>query len=203
MRESLLRAAAHRAAAEASAITPNAAAWLALAEAEYKRACGQAQSTAWSEAAATWDRLERPPIAAYCRWREADALVAAGASRVEASVPLRDAYAVATRLGARPLAEGVELLAQRARLDLASPEAESTEAESLEETLGLTPREAEVLTLIARGYANREIAATLVISIKTASVHVSHILGKLGAANRLEAAAIAHRVLPPAHGATS
>ena len=118
-------------------------------------------------------------------------------------MPLRDAYTVATRLGARPLAEEVELLAERARLDLASPEAESTEAESLEETLGLTPREAEVLTLIARGYTNREIAATLVISIKTASVHVSHILGKLGAANRLEAAAIAHRVLPPARGATS
>ena len=56
---------------------------------------------------------------------------------------------------------------------------------------------------LSRGYTNREIAATLVISIKTASVHVSHILGKLGAANRLEAAAIAHRVLPPAHGATS
>jgi DNA-binding CsgD family transcriptional regulator len=198
-----LRAAACGAAAEASAITPNAAAWLALAEAEYTRACGEAESTAWSEAAATWNRLERPPVAAYCRWREAEALVAASASRVAASVPLRDAYTVATRLGARPLAEEVELLAERARLDLASPEAESTEAESLEETLGLTPREAEVLTLIARGYTNREIAATLVISIKTASVHVSHILGKLGAANRLEAAAIAHRVLPPAHGPTS
>ena len=63
----------------------------------------------------------------------------------------------------------------------------------------LSPREAEVLTLIARGYTNREIAETLVISVKTASVHVSHILRKLGAPNRLEAAAIAHRLTAP-HG---
>ena len=65
------------------------------------------------------------------------------------------------------------------------------------EILGLTPREAEVLTLVARGYTNREIAAALVISVKTASVHVSHILRKLDAPNRLEAAAIAHRLAPP------
>ena len=70
-------------------------------------------------------------------------------------------------------------------------------ARGLEETLGLTAREVEVLTLLARGYTNRQIAATLVISAKTASVHVSHILRKLGAPNRLEAAAIAHRLSPP------
>ena len=69
--------------------------------------------------------------------------------------------------------------------------------QGLEELLGLTPREAEVLTLVARGLANREIAAALVISVKTASVHVSHILRKLDAPNRLEAAAIAHRLAPP------
>jgi DNA-binding NarL/FixJ family response regulator len=68
------------------------------------------------------------------------------------------------------------------------------------EILGLTAREAEVLDLLARGYTNREIAATLVISVKTASVHVSHILRKLGAPNRLEAAAIAHRLAPPPAG---
>ena len=57
----------------------------------------------WSDAAATWERLERPPLAAYCRWRQAEALVAAGASRAEASVPLREAHAVAARIGAKPL----------------------------------------------------------------------------------------------------
>ena len=60
--------------------------------------------------------------------------------------------------------------------------------------LDLTPRETEVLQLVARGLTNREIADELVISVKTASVHVSHILRKLDAPNRLEAAAIADRL---------
>jgi DNA-binding CsgD family transcriptional regulator/tetratricopeptide (TPR) repeat protein len=193
-----LLATARRAAAEAAAVTPNAGGWRALAEAEYERARGVARPELWSDAADTWERLERPPLAAYCRWRHAEALVAAGASRAEASGPLREAHAVAARIGARPLAGQLELLAQRARLDLASPDAGSPDGEQgLEEILGLTPREAEVLTLVARGYTNREIAATLVISVRTASVHVLHILRKLGVPNRLEAAAIAHRLSPP------
>ncbi len=98
-----LLAAARRAAAEASAVTPNAAGWRALAEAEHERARGEARPGAWSEAAAIWERLGRPPLAAYCRWRQAEALVAAGASRAEASEPLRQAHAVAARIGAKPL----------------------------------------------------------------------------------------------------
>jgi DNA-binding CsgD family transcriptional regulator/tetratricopeptide (TPR) repeat protein len=194
---------ARRAAAEASAITPGAGSWLALAEAEYSRARGIAQPESWSEAAAAWDRLERPPLAAYCRWREAEALVAVGASRTEAGAPARAAYAVATRIGARPLARELELLAQRARLDLEPLDTASGDSgQDLEDVLGLTPREAEVLALIARGYTNREIAAELVISVKTASVHVSHILAKLDVPNRREAAAIAHRLArPPAQQA--
>jgi DNA-binding CsgD family transcriptional regulator len=194
---------ARRAAEEASGVTPNAGGWLALAEAEYERTRGAATPESWSEAAAMWDRLERPPLAAYCRWREAEALVAAGASRTEAGEPLRAAYAVADRLDASPLRRELELLAERARLDLTPDAARSDEDGLLEKTLGLTPREAEVLTLVARGYTNREIAAALVISVKTAGVHVSHILSKLGAANRLEAAAIAHRILPAEPRVTS
>jgi len=193
-----LVAVARGAAAEAATVTPNAAGWLALAEAEAERARGESRPAAWSEAAATWDRLERPPLAAYCRWRHAEALVATGASRTEASGPLRQAHAVAARIGARPLAEQLELLAQRARLEFTSPDAGSPDQkQGLDEILGLTPREAEVLALVARGYTNREIAAALVISVRTAGVHVSHILRKLGAPNRLEAAAIAHRFSPP------
>jgi DNA-binding CsgD family transcriptional regulator len=190
---------ARTAAAEAAAITPTAAGWLALAEAEHLRARGQADPDAWLEAGAAWDRLERPPLVAYCRWRQAEALVAAGAARTEASAPARDAHAFAERVGARPLLRELELLAQRARLDLAAPESTVSErSPGMEEALGVTPREAEVLALLARGYTNREIADTLVISTKTASVHVSHILRKLGAANRLEAATIAHRLHPSA-----
>ena len=97
-----LIAVARRAAADASEVTPNAVGWLALAEAEYARAHGGARPELWSEAAAAWDRLERPPLAAYCRWRQAEALAAAGASRTEAGAPLREAHAVAARIGASP-----------------------------------------------------------------------------------------------------
>jgi DNA-binding NarL/FixJ family response regulator len=58
---------------------------------------------------------------------------------------------------------------------------------------GLTAREREVLRLLAAGSSNKEIGAELFIATKTASVHVSNILAKLGAASRTEAAAIAHR----------
>jgi DNA-binding NarL/FixJ family response regulator len=57
----------------------------------------------------------------------------------------------------------------------------------------LTAREREVLRLIAEGRSNREIGAALFISAKTASVHVSNIVGKLGVASRTEAAAVALR----------
>ena len=59
---------------------------------------------------------------------------------------------------------------------------------------GLTDRELEVLALIAAGRSNGEIAGSLFISRKTASVHVSNILGKLGVAGRVEAAGVAHRL---------
>jgi predicted ATPase len=96
-------------------VTPNADGWRALAEAEYERASGRPRPEAWSEAAVAWERLERPPLAAYCRWRQAEALVAAGATP---AVPLRAAYAVAARIEARPLLRELELLAERARLDV-------------------------------------------------------------------------------------
>jgi DNA-binding NarL/FixJ family response regulator len=112
-----------------------------------------------------------------------------------ASVPLREARDVAAHIGARPLLREIELLAERARLDLTPPDTGAAEArDDLQELLGLTAREAEVLSLVARGLTNREIAETLVISVKTASVHVSHILRKLDAPNRREAAAIVHRL---------
>ena len=109
-----------------------------------------------------------------------------------------EAHTVAASIGAAPLRRELELLAQRARLDLIPADHRSTDqADPLEHLLGLTPREAEVLELVARGYTNREIAAALFISVKTASVHVSHILSKLGATTRTDAATIAHRFAPP------
>ena len=61
-------------------------------------------------------------------------------------------------------------------------------------TLGLTAREREVLALLALGRTNRQIADELFISVNTAGVHVSNILGKLGVTGRGEAAALAYRL---------
>jgi DNA-binding CsgD family transcriptional regulator len=57
---------------------------------------------------------------------------------------------------------------------------------------GLTPREVEVLRLIASGQSNREVAATLVISDKTAARHVANIYAKLGISSRSAATTFAH-----------
>jgi DNA-binding CsgD family transcriptional regulator len=178
----------------AAAVTPNAHGWLALAEAEHSRVHDTNDPGPWHVAASSWDRLDRPPLAAYCRWREAETLVTAGASRAEAQEPLRQAYRVATTIGATPLAKELDLLAQRGRLEVSPTEERPPPAECLEQALGLTSREAEVLALVACGLTNREIAEHLVISEKTASVHVSHILRKLDVSNRQQAAAIAHKL---------
>jgi DNA-binding NarL/FixJ family response regulator len=57
----------------------------------------------------------------------------------------------------------------------------------------LTPREREILALVAQGRTNGEVARQLFISTKTVSVHVSNILAKLGVTSRTEAATTAHR----------
>lgn len=87
-------------------------------------------------------------------------------------------------------------LAERARLDLqygvASQRPVPVQDEH-EDPFGLTVRERQVLALIAEGATNRQIGAALYMAEKTASVHVSRILSKLGVRSRTEAAAVAHR----------
>jgi DNA-binding CsgD family transcriptional regulator len=99
-------------------------------------------------------------------------------------------------MGATLLTADIASLARRARIDVepgdagAPPEAEASPAARL----GLTPREREVLLLVAEGRTNRAIGEALFMSEKTASVHVSRILAKLGVGGRVEAAAVAHRL---------
>ncbi len=191
---------ARRTAELAARVTPNAGGWLALAEAEYSRARGGTDPHLWNLAAVAWERLERPPLAAYCRWREAEALLEAGAARSEAAVPLRSAYAVATRMRAAPLARMSSSRWPGAGASTCGRHSDpSRRIRTWPRRWGLTPRETEVLSLIAQGCTNREIARTLVISEKTTGVHVTHILRKLDVPTRLQAAAIAHRVaaMPP------
>ncbi|KQY57086.1 hypothetical protein ASD66_14975 [Nocardioides sp. Root151] len=99
--------------------------------------------------------------------------------------------------GARELAdlarESAQTLGAKPVLDaLKSLGTTPVRAESAASTT-LTPRETEILTLVAVGRTNGEIAKQLFISVKTVSVHVSNILGKLGASGRTEAAAIGRR----------
>jgi DNA-binding CsgD family transcriptional regulator len=109
---------------------------------------------------------------------------------------IRAAHETAVALGATPLRREIELLAQRGRLRLHEPvdAAVLPKAASPAASLGLTQREAEVLALVAEGRTNRQIGQALFITPKTASVHVSRILAKLGVAGRGEAAAVAHRL---------
>ena len=178
----------------AATVTPEAAAWQARAEAEYSRLDVRPDPECWRAAVAAWDELARPYPAAYSRWRLAEALLAHGspARRGEAVHAARDAYRVANALAAVPLRHALDLLARRARLDLEGLPAPAQRDPV--DALGLTAREGEVLLLLTRGYTNREIATELTISVKTASVHVSHILRKLGVARRVDAAAIGQRL---------
>ncbi|MFD9409448.1 BREX system ATP-binding domain-containing protein [Streptomyces sp. NPDC059989] len=172
------------------------------AHAEYLRAellRAQALDTVadWTAVEEAVRPLERPYLLARAHHRLAEALLAAGGDREPAAALLRAAYATADRLGSRRLREDLALLAQRARLPLsavgAASEPPPPQADPVE-ALGLTSRERDVLRLVAAGSTNRKIAEELFISPKTASVHVSNILAKLGVAGRGEAAAVAHRL---------
>ncbi|MEU3515528.1 AAA family ATPase [Streptomyces sp. NPDC006654] len=163
--------------------------------AELHRAHGTDTAALWSDVVTDFETLDRPYDLARVRRRLAQALLEEAAGddeRERARELLRLAGAVAEHLGARPLADAVALLAQRARLTLTG----KTPGRALDpaESLGLTIRERDVLRLVSAGRTNRQIAEELFISPKTASVHVSNILGKLGVAGRGEAAAVAHRL---------
>ena len=136
--------------------------------------------------------------AARTRWRLAEALAEAG-DRPGAEEQWRLAARTAGQLRAAPLRAALDDLARRARLGgtgapgQAPPEGTSAGGTGAGGLAAPTAREREVLRLIAEGRTNREIGAALFISAKTASVHVSNILGKLGVASRTEAAAVALR----------
>lgn len=174
--------------------------WTAHAEflrAELLRAEARDTVADWTAVEEAIRPLDRPYLLARARYRLAEALLAAGADRESAAALLREAHATADRLGSRRLREDLALLAQRARLPLTvadAPPAPPPPETDPAEALGLTSRERDVLRLVAAGNTNRQIAGELFISPKTASVHVSNILAKLGVSGRGEAAALAHRL---------
>ena len=177
-------------------------AWRTVGLAELARARGRPDPKLWSKAAEEWDAMDRPFQAAIARWRAAEAHVETG-DRQSAAPPAAQALGTAQRLGAQWLVDELSGLAERARLDLshgtAPPRptgANGNGADSSEpdDPFGLTRRERQVLALIAEGATNRQIGAALYMAEKTASVHVSRILSKLGVHSRTQAAALAHRL---------
>ena len=147
---------------------------------------------AWAEAVTRWSELGDRWATAVALAREAEA--AAGAGAVDrAATALRRAHAIASELGAEPLRVEVEALAARTRISVDAPTRIDLD-EASAERLGLTPREREVLGLVAAGRTNRQIGEQLYVSEKTASVHVSNILRKLGVNSRVDAAAVAQRL---------
>ena len=150
-------------------------------------AAGTSRLEHWATAAGAFDEVECVVRAAEARAEMARALLDAG-DRLGARQVARSAREVAARAGALPLLARLDLLLERAGANETSS--------GPGEALGLTDREVEVLRLVALGRTNREIGRELFISVKTASVHVSNILRKVGVANRTEAAALAQRAGP-------
>ena len=214
-------AAVAQAAAGLQVLSASWAAYRELIAAERSRAAGEDTPATWQAVVSAWEGAEDAFPLAYCQLRLAEALTAGGGLD-EAARAVGQCYTLARRLRAEPVAAEARALARRARLPLpddaelasatrdapgpamarvpvtGAPSARSaTVAPRPPDELarfGLTDREREVLKLVAAGRSNPEIAKALFISAKTASVHVSNILAKLGVSGRVEAAAVAHRL---------
>ena len=164
--------------------------WMAQFDAECGRFAGEMDPDPWMRAADLWGRVGQVHDQGWALLRLGECHVAAGNKRAAADV-LRQAGLIAEELGARPLDAAITDLVRQGRIYI---EADEGNQGRLTQVLALTGREIEVLTLVASGRSNAEIAQELFISPKTASVHVTHILAKLGVRSRTEAAATAHRL---------
>lgn len=188
----LRQAAGH--AASARPVSPLGRAHAAAYAAAADQVSGRPAGDAWNRVVSAWDQLGEPYRQAQALLYAVEAALAAGADRGAAALRLRQAAWLADTLAARPLSEEILALARRARIDITRRQDASGGAGTPgSAALGLTDRELEVLRLVAAGRNNRDIAAELFISAKTASAHVCNILAKLRVRSRVEAAAIAHR----------
>jgi len=162
-------------------------------DAERTRLAGPSDPDAWGTAVKAWQEVGWPHRAAYAWWRQAESLLDAGQPPAAAAGALRAAAAAAE--GHAPLLAQIRTLAARARIPLQPPAAAATArpAAVASAPYGLTGRELAVLRLLAAGLTNAQIGAELYMSPKTAGVHVSSILRKLGVSGRVQAATVAER----------
>lgn len=208
----------HAASLSTRVVTAGAAAWLATAAAEGSRHDGTVDGEPWRRAIDAWGANIDPFEAAYARYRFAETELRRAGVRADVSTELVAAWRTAVGLGAAALQRAIEVLARRARVPLAADAATPTVgdpgrrgASAPDEPVatgpgrsgsarragphhGLSAREIEVLRLVAAGRSNGEIGDELFITRKTAGVHVTHILDKLGVSNRVEAAMAAARL---------
>ena len=199
---------AHLEAIGGSASTVSGRGWVALARGELARIDGTDEEGAWSAGIEAFDVVPEPLVAAYARVRLAEAALRLHGLKADVGRLLADASAIASAAGARPLGDAITDLAGRARIQLTAPVGTSavvpeeiaeaspvaSDPRAAAAALGLSAREIEVLELLVAGRSNGEIAERLFITRKTAAVHVTHILDKLGVSNRVGAAMIGARV---------
>jgi DNA-binding CsgD family transcriptional regulator len=156
--------------------------WPVALAAELDRFHGRDARPALLAALEGWERIGHVPDVAVTHLSLAEQEAIHG-DRSAAREHLVEGREIARRLEAVPMLERADALAER--YALSSLERRTDDV--------LTDREVEVLRLVADGLTNGQIGTRLFMSPKTASVHVSHILAKLGAANRTEAATVARR----------
>jgi len=169
-----------------------AVAWSAQFDAECRRFDGSTDPGPWVAVAASWGNLGQIHDQSWALLRAAECHIATSERR-SAATCLRQAGTIGEALAAKPLLSAVTDVVLRHRVDL-ELDGDMAGRPRSSHALALTDREIEVLTLVAVGRSNEEIGKELFISPKTASVHVSHILAKLGTKSRTEAAATAHRL---------
>jgi DNA-binding CsgD family transcriptional regulator/tetratricopeptide (TPR) repeat protein len=161
--------------------------------AELARLNGIDDLPGWLAVADRWRGLRRPYSEAYCLMRAAAAGIAQRQPAAETRAALLPALTIAERLRAKPLMEQGRALADASHVTFPAPRrsADQPAASASADRYGLTAREREVLTLLAEGLTNAQLASRLYISTHTANVHVSRILMKLGVPNRTQAASLA------------
>jgi ATP/maltotriose-dependent transcriptional regulator MalT len=197
-------------------LTPSATASLATAMAEQSRLDAEVDPTPWAAAVRAWDAAKDPAEAAYARYRLAETSLRQAGIKADVAAEVQAAWRAAVRLRSAWLERQIVTLAKRARIVLREqPVEEPGEAAAASggaasaAAMGpgrpaaghdraaahtLSAREIEVLRLVAAGRSNGEIGEELFITRKTAGVHVTHILDKLGVTNRVEAAMAAARL---------
>jgi len=192
-------------------LTPSATASLTTAAAEQTRLDAAVDPAPWAAAVRAWDAAKDPAEAAYARYRLAETSLRQSGIKADVAGELGAAWHAAVRLRAAWLERQIEILAKRARITLREEPVEATTEAASPSGAAIGPgrpaagpdraaahtlsaREIEVLRLVAAGRSNGEIGEELFITRKTAGVHVTHILDKLGVTNRVEAAMAAARL---------